>query len=71
MQQIFYLAAVAIISIVVTRWVLSVDHFINTAKAQIGLLILLAKKNGATKEEIDEVLDKSFGTEGKKKITGQ
>ena len=49
-----------LIFVIVIRWALSIQAFMKTAVTQIGLLVLLAKKSGATKEEIDEVLDKMY-----------
>jgi hypothetical protein len=51
---------VLIVLVVIVRWALSVDAFMKTTMTQIGLLVLLAKKSGASKEEIDEVLDKVY-----------
>ena len=47
--------------IIVIRWVLSIDQFIKLSKTQIGLLMMIAKKQGADQEEIDELLTKIFG----------
>ncbi|RYY19272.1 MAG: hypothetical protein EOO04_22355 [Chitinophagaceae bacterium] len=49
-----------LIFVIIIRWALSIQAFMKTAVTQIGLLVLLAKKSGATKEEIDEVLDKMY-----------
>lgn len=59
---------IVLIAIVVTRFIFSIDSFIQIGKTCIGLLIIIAKKNGATTEEIDEVLDRVWGKTGKKKV---
>lgn len=50
-----------IAGIIVIRWVLSIDQFIKLYKTQIGLLMMIAKKQGTDQEEIDELLTKIFG----------
>ena len=46
---------------VVVRWVFSVEQMIKLSKTQIGLLMMIAKKQGTDQEEIDELLTKIFG----------
>jgi len=41
--------------------VLGIDQFIKLYKTQIGLLMMIAKKQGTDQEEIDELLTKIFG----------
>lgn len=60
MITIFYGLASLTITILVARWAFGIDSMLKAAKTQIGLLILIAKKNGATKEEVDDVLDKVY-----------
>lgn len=60
MNQILALIAGLLVLIVFTRWLFGISEILKTNKATILLLILIAKKHGATSEEIDQVLDKVY-----------
>lgn len=47
------------LSIIFTRWLFQVDARVKNQKAIIGLLSIIAKKNGATPEEVEDILKKA------------
>ena len=57
---VYYAGAMAAF-LLIARWGLGIDSMLKNNKAQIGLMILMAKKQGATTEEIDAVVDKVYG----------
>jgi hypothetical protein len=60
MNQLIIAVLTFFLAVIITRWAFGINQMLNAFKAQIGLLILLAKKNGASTEEVDEVLDKVY-----------
>ncbi len=60
MNEIIIGILALIVGVLVTRWIFGIGQMLKMGKTQIGLLILLAKKNGATADEVDEVLNKVY-----------
>jgi len=60
MGTLFLYLLGVVATIVFTRFVFGIDQQLKAQKAQIGLLILMAKKLGASVEEVDQVLDKVY-----------
>lgn len=60
MNEIIAYLVGTLITILFTRWVFGINQILKAHKASIGLLIILAKKSGATSQEIDEILDKVY-----------
>lgn len=46
--------------IVIARWIFGIDQGLKLKKLQVGLLILIAKKSGATESEIEETIAKVY-----------
>lgn len=58
---LFYLLGILITAVILyflLRWIFSVNKQLNQNSTIINLLILMAKKQGATDEEIREILIK-------------
>ena len=61
MEQLLIGIAAFLVGIVITRSVYSIPERIKHQKAMIALLIMIAKNNGSTVEEIDEMITKVYG----------